>query len=126
MAYHCTLLCPFVPMILRSTHATGHTARSKALTVLLQGLLVFKQASVSGMGRGVAVISAAQSFRGQRKKAHRFLQNPQIDTWETGAALFAHMTRDLRQGCIAVEWTALGAFRVLEACLMVEGRGIPF
>jgi len=126
MAYHFTLLFPFVSMILRSTQATGHTARSKALTVLLQGLLVCKQASLSGMGRGVAVIYAEKSFRGQLKKAHRFMQNTQIDTWETGAALFAHMTQDLRQVCIAVDWTALGAFRVLEACLIVEGRGIPF
>jgi hypothetical protein len=27
---------------------------------------------------------------------------------------------------VAVDWTALGAFRALEACLIVEGRGIPF
>jgi hypothetical protein len=27
---------------------------------------------------------------------------------------------------IAVDWTALGAFRVLESCLIVEGRGVPF
>ena len=39
MAYHLSILFPFVSMILRSTQATGHTARSKALTVLLQGLL---------------------------------------------------------------------------------------
>ena len=45
MAYHCTILFPFVSMILRSTQATGHTARSKALTVLLQGLLRLQQAS---------------------------------------------------------------------------------
>src|SRR5215471_18159020 len=79
MAYHFSLLFPFVSMILRSTQATGHTARSKALTMLLQGLLLVKQASLSGMGRG-----------------------------------------------IAVDGTALGAFRVLEACLIVEGRGMPF
>ena len=41
MAYHFSILFPFVSMILRSTQATGHTARSKALTMLLQGLLVF-------------------------------------------------------------------------------------
>jgi hypothetical protein len=34
-----------VSMILRSTQATGHTARSKALTVLLQELLCLQQAS---------------------------------------------------------------------------------
>ena len=45
MAYHFPLLFPFVSMILRSTGVTGPTARSKALTVLLQGLLVFQPAS---------------------------------------------------------------------------------
>ena len=126
MAYHFTLLFPFVSMILRSTGVPGHTARSKALTVLLQGLLVFKQASLSGMGRGGAVLYEEKSFRGQLKKAHRFMKNAQIATWETGAAFLAHMTQELPQVCIAVDWTALGAFRVLEACLIVEGRGMPF
>jgi hypothetical protein len=113
-------------MILHSTRVTGHTARSKALTLLLQGLLVFKQASLSGMGRGVAIIYEQQSFRGQLKKAHRLMKHTKIDTWETGAALFAHMTQDLTQVCLAVDWSTLGAFRVLEACLVVAGRGIPF
>ena len=126
MAYHFTILFPFVSMILRSTRATGHTARSKALTMLLQGLLVFKQASLSGMGRGVAIVYAEKSFRGQLKRSHRLMKNAHIDTWATGAALFAHMTHDLQQVCVAVDWTALGAFRVLEACLIVEGRGVPF
>ena len=126
MAYHFTILFPFVSMILRSTQATGHTARSKALTVLLQGLLCLQQASLSGMSRGVAVVYAEKSFRGQRKRAHRLMKNAQIDTWATGAALFAHMTQNLQQVGIAVDWTALGAFRVLEACLIVEGRGVPF
>jgi hypothetical protein len=45
MAYHFTILFPFVSMIVRSTQATGHRARSKALTVLLQGLLCLQQAS---------------------------------------------------------------------------------
>ena len=125
MAYHFTILFPFVSRLLHSTLATGHTARSKALTVLLQGLLVFRQASVSGMGRGVAVVYEEKSFRGQLKKAHRLVKNDKMATWDTSAALFAHLTQDLTQVCLAVDWKALGAFRVLEACLIVQGRGIP-
>lgn len=125
MAYHLSLLFPCVSTILHSPVATGHTARSKALTLLLQGLLVLPQASLSGMGRGIAVLSEEQSFRGQLKKAHRFLKNEQIATWETAAAFFVHLTQELSHVCLAVDWTALGAFRVLEACLIVEGRGIP-
>ena len=126
MAYHFTILFPFVSMILRSTQTTGHTARSKALTVLLQGLLRLQQARLSGMGRGVAIVYAEKSFQGQLKRAHRLMKNAQIDTWATGAALFVYMTQHLQQVDIAVDWTALGAFRVLEACLIVEGRGVPF
>ena len=103
MAYHCTILFPFVSMILRSTQATGHTARSKALTMLLQGLLCVQQASLSGMSRGVAVVYAEKSFRGQLKRAHRWLKHAQIDTWATGAALFAPMTQNLQQVGIAVD-----------------------
>ena len=91
MTYHFTILFPFVSMILRSTQATGHAARSKALTMLLQGLLRLKQASLSGMGRGVAVVYPEKSFRGQLKRAHRLMKNAQIDTWATGAVLFAYM-----------------------------------
>jgi hypothetical protein len=125
MASHFTILFPFVSMLLRSTQATGQTARSKALTVLLQGLLCLHQARLSGMSRGVAVVYAEKSFRGPRKRAQRLMKNAQIDTWATGAALFAHMTQNLQQVGIAVDWTALGAFRVLAACLIVEGRGVP-
>src|SRR5499425_1015564 len=126
MAYHFNILFPFVSTILHSTVATGHTARSKALTLLLQGLLVFQPASLSGMGRGIAVLYEEKSFRGQLKKAHRLLKNEKIAPWATGAAFFAHLTQELPQVCLAVDWTALGAFRVLEAWLIVEGRGIPF
>jgi len=36
------------------------------------------------------------------------------------------MPHDLQQVSVAVDWTTLGAFRVLEACLIVEGHGVPF
>ena len=108
MAYHFSILFPFVSMILRSTQATGHTARSKALTMLIQGLLVFRQASLSGMGRGVAVVYEEKSFRGQLKKAHRLVKNDKIATWDTSAALFAHLTQDLTQVCLAVDWDGPG------------------
>ena len=125
MAYHFHILFPFVSTILHSTVATGHTARRKALTLLLQGLRVFHQASVSGLGRGIAVLDEEKSCRGQRKKAHRLLKHEKRATWDTGAAFFAPLMQELPQVCLAVDWTALGAFRVLEACLIVEGRGIP-
>jgi hypothetical protein len=125
MHYHFNTLFTFVATIVKSTCLTGHTARIKALTILLQGLLVFKQASLSGMGRGVVVIYEEKRFRGQLKKAYRLMKNEKIENWETGAAFFAHMTQDLTQVFLSVDWTAVGDFRVLEACLVAQGRGIP-
>src|SRR5262245_4398863 len=116
---------PVVSTIFHSPLAPGHTARSQALTLFLQGLLVFTPARLSGMGRGIAVLYAEKSFRGQRKRAHRLLKNAKMATGETAAAFFTQMTQDLTPGCRAVAWTALGAFRGLEACLIVEGRGMP-
>src|SRR5262252_6182404 len=78
MAYHFTILFPFVSMLLHSTLATGHTARSKALTFLLRGLLACKQASLSGKGRGIAIIYAEKRFRNQLKKAQRLLKNDKL------------------------------------------------
>src|SRR5262245_36983250 len=89
MTYHFSILFPFVSTILHSTVATGHTARSKALTLLLQGLLVFQQASVAGMGRGITVLYEEKSLRGQLKNAPRLLKNEKRATWDTGAAFFA-------------------------------------
>jgi len=126
MAYHLSILFPFVSMLLRSTQATGHVARSKALTRFRPGLLVCRQANLSGLGRGGAVVYEEKSFRGQRTKAHRLVKNDPRATWDTGAALLAHLTQDLTQVCLAVAGTALGAFRVLEACLIVQGRGLPW
>ncbi len=59
------------------------------------------------------------------KKAHRLIKHDKIDTWETGAAFFAHMTQDLKQVFLSVDWTAAGSFKVLEACLNVQGPRIP-
>ena len=75
------------------------------------------------MSRGVAVVYEEQRLRGQLKKAHRLVKQDKMATWDAGAALFAPLTPDLTPDCVAVAWTALGAWRVLEACLIVQGRG---
>src|SRR5215470_3340823 len=102
MAYHFTILFPFVSMLLHSTLATGHTARSKALTFLLRGLLACKQASLSGRGRGKAIIYAKKRCRGKEEKAQGLLRNDKLATGGTGAALFGNRTKDLQQNWVAV------------------------
>jgi hypothetical protein len=59
-----------------------HRARVKALSTLLQGLLLLCEASLSGMGRGAALLDEEKTFQGQLKRAFRFLNNPQFDPWE--------------------------------------------
>src|SRR5215813_11322668 len=85
MAYHFSILFPFVSLILRSTQATGHTARSKALTMLRQGLLGCRQASFDGLGRGVAVVDAGDRCRDLVKLAQPMGYFDKIATWDTGA-----------------------------------------
>jgi hypothetical protein len=111
--------------VLSNCRLAAHQARVKALSSLLQGLLVVGEASLSGMGRGAALIDEQKTFRGQLKRAFRLLNNPQFDPWEVGKALFDRLTEGLNKVLMAVDWTHVGDFMILEASLVVEGRGIP-
>jgi hypothetical protein len=59
-------------------------------------------------------------------RAHRLLKNPEFDSWEAAAVLYAFLTQDLERVLLAVDWTDDGYYKVLEASLVVEGRAIPF
>jgi len=118
-------LC-FVTMLYQQRGEIVHQARLKAMAHLLQGLLMLRQASLSGMGRGLALLNPEMTFRGQLQRAHRLIKNPELDAWETGAALFAYATQNLERVTIAVDWTHDGYYEVLEASLALEGRAIPF
>src|SRR5205823_14480914 len=78
------------------------------------------------MGRGAAVLDEEKTFSGQLKRAFRFLNNPQFDPWEVGNGLFGRLTQGLKTVLIAVDWTQVGDFMILEATLVVAGRGMPF
>jgi hypothetical protein len=112
--------------VLSKCRLTAHRARVKALSTLLQGLLLLCEASLSGRGRGAALLDEEKTFRGQLKRAFRFLNNPQFDPWEVGNTLFGRLTQGLKGVLIAVDWTQVGDFMILEATLVVAGRGIPF
>jgi hypothetical protein len=70
--------------VLSKCRLTAHRARVKALSSLLQGLLLLGEAGLSGMGRGAALLDEQKTFSGQLKRAFRFLNNPQFDLWEVG------------------------------------------
>jgi hypothetical protein len=112
--------------VLSKCRLATHRARMKVLSTLLQGRLLLGEASLSGMGRGAAVLDEQKTFSGQLKRAFRFLNNPQFDPWGVGHALFGHLTPGLKQVLIAVDWTQVGDFMILEATRVVAGRGIPF
>jgi hypothetical protein len=112
--------------VLSKCRLTAHRARVKALSTLLQGLLLLCESGLSGMGRGAALLDEQKTFSGQLKRAFRFLNNPPFDPWEVGNALFGRLTQGLKGVLIAVEWTQVGDFMILEATLVVAGRGIPF
>lgn len=115
-----------ISRVLSNCRLATHRARVKALATLLQGMLLLGEASLSGMGRGAALLDQQKTFRGQLKRAFRFLNNPQFDPWEIGKALFDRLTEGRQAVLIAVDWTHLGDFMILEASLVVEGRGVPF
>src|SRR5256885_11844697 len=81
--------------VLSKCRLTAHRARVKALSTLLQGLLLLCEASLSGMGRGAALLDERKTFSGQLKRAFRFLNNPHFDPWEVGNALFGRLTQGL-------------------------------
>jgi hypothetical protein len=114
-----------ISSVLSNCRLAAHQARLKALSTLLQGLLLLGEASLLGMGRGAALLDEEKTFRGQLKRAFRLLNNPQVDPWENGNALFGRLTQGLKAVLIAVDWTQVGDFMILEASLVVEGRGIP-
>ena len=115
-----------ISRVLSKCRLAAHRARVKALSSLLQGMLLLGEASLSGMGRGAALLDEEKTFGGQLKRAFRFLNNPQFDPWEVGKALFDQLTQGLQEVLIAVDWTHVGDFMILEASVVVAGRGIPF
>ena len=115
-----------ISRVLSNCRLAAHRARVKALSTLLQGMLLLCEASLSGMGRGATLLDEAKTFEGQLKRAFRFLNNPQFDPWEVGKALFDRLTEGLEEVLIAVDWTHIGDFMILEASLVVAGRGLPF
>jgi hypothetical protein len=108
-------------------HQAGamHRARCKALAWLLQGLLLWRAATLSGMGRGVALANEEKRLIGQLQRAHRLMKNTQVDAWAMASALYGYATQELSRVLLAVDWTDDGEYKVLEASLVIEGRAIP-
>ena len=112
--------------VLSNCCLAAHRARLKALSTRLPGLLLLGEASLSGMGRGAALLDEEKTFRGQLKRAFRWLNNPHVDPWAIGNAWFGRLTQGLKAVRIAVDWTQVGDFMSVEAPLVVAGRGLPF
>jgi hypothetical protein len=114
-----------VTTILAHQPGVMHQARCKALAWLLQGLLLWRAATLSGMGRGVALANEEKTLIGQLPRAHRLMKNEQLDAWAMASALYGYATQPLSRVLLAVDWTDNGVYKVLEASLVIEGRAIP-
>lgn len=112
--------------LLSNSQFGQHQARTTSMTIMLQGLLHMCQAGLSSMARGSALLDEYKTFRGQLKRAYRLTTNPTLDPWELGDSLFSTLTENLAVVIVAVDWTKVGPYMMLEACLVVDGRGIPF
>jgi hypothetical protein len=123
--YSYTTLLEVVTTIFSHQGLVIHLARSKALTWLLQGLLLMRQATLSAMGRGIALINEEKTLMSQLQRAHRLMKNDDFDAWELASALFGYATQNLDRVLIAADWTDDGEYKVLEASLVIEGRAIP-
>jgi hypothetical protein len=100
-------------------------ARGKALAWRLQGLLLWRAATLSGMGRGIALANEQKTLIGQLQRAHRLMKNQQFDAWALASALYGYATQELSPVLLAVDWTDDGVYKVLEASLVIEGRAVP-
>jgi hypothetical protein len=123
--YSYTTLLEAVTTIFSHQGLVIHLARSKALTWLLQGLLLMRQATLSAMGRGIALINEEKTLMSQLQRAHRLMKNDDFDAWELDSALFGYATQNLKRVLMAADWTDDGEYKVLEASLVIEGRAIP-
>jgi hypothetical protein len=113
----------FVTMLYQPREELVHQTRLKAMAYLLQGLMVLRQATLSGMGRGVVLANPEMTFRGQLQRAHRLIKNPQLDSWEAAAALFAYATHNLPRVLISVDWTKDGYYSRLGGRFGGRGPG---
>ena len=101
-------------------------ARVKAIEEMLEGLMNLKEATLSGISRGATLLDGEKKFSSQLKRIHRLIKNEKWDIWESGKAFYQHLTKKLEKVIISVDWTKVGYYWVLEACLVAEKRGIPF
>ena len=78
------------------------------------------------MARGSVLLNEEDHFRAKLKQAYYLISNHHFDSWEVSQALYNQLTEGLSKVLIAVDWTQVGRFMVLEASLVVAGRALGF
>ena len=73
-----------ISRVLSNCRLATHRARVQALSTWLQGMWLPSEANISGMGRGAALGDEQQTFRGQLKRALRFLNTPSSTPGKVG------------------------------------------
>ena len=78
------------------------------------------------MARGSVLSTPTTHFRAKLKQAYYLIQTPNLDSYELAHCLYQRLTQNLSHVLIAVDWTQVGRYWVLEASIVVEGRAIGF
>lgn len=115
-----------VEKLVEGTKFGNHKARCTALAEMLTGLLFQEKSGLSAMARGNALVDNTKTFRGQLKRAYRLLTNNNFDPWELGNALYRALTQNSADVLVAVDWTKVNTYWVLEAGILINGRALPF
>ena len=115
-----------IASVLSKCRLAAHRARLKAVSTLLQGLLLLCEASLLGMGRGAVLVDEEKSFGGQLQRVFRFLNNPRFDPWEVGNALFGRLTQGLKQVLCGAVLAHVGATCYLACHPDYVGEALSF
>ena len=99
--------------------------RIDKIETFLKGSLETGKTGLSGMARGVSLEKESR-FESELKNIYRLLNHQEWDDFEIGKRLYQKVTKRMKEVTIAVDWTQVGRMMVLESCLILEGRGIPF
>jgi len=102
----------------------GSFRKSRRTTIadLLVGLLRKQQIGLTSVARGM---QDDTSVKHRVKRAGRFVANEGLDTQEATVCLAKYLLRRDGPNVIAVDWTDLGDYMLLQASLIFQKRALP-
>ena len=94
----------------------------KTLAALVTGLIIADKAVSALIGRAIPGSATGKS---KVRRAWRFGGNSRVDWGAVGKALLVHLTQEVTDVVIALDWTDMGKWKVLTSAVVTPHRGIP-